>query len=185
MRFTLTYKGELPSRGKAVPRHALRRALHPQLRQLWMHPPLSACGHWLDPGVSGDQAGAALFTRGGHQFAVIVRRDIRLVAELDVLLLRPEQPGSILQDADIDNRFKTVFDALCYPQQDQQVPGDWHPGPEEEPLFCLLEDDRLVTRVTLDTDRLLAAENPEHVALTIRVQLRAFSPTWASVLLLS
>jgi hypothetical protein len=55
---------------------------------------------------------------------------------------------------------------------------------EERPLFCLLDDDRLVTRVNVDTDRLLAPTSADDVDLTIRVQLRASSPTWVSTQLL-
>jgi len=52
-------------------------------------------------------------------------------------------------------------------------------------LHCLLDDDRLITRVNVDTDRLLAPKSAEDVDLTIKVQLRASSPTYASVMLIS
>lgn len=91
-----------------------------------------------------------------------------------------------MQGADIDNRLKTLFDALRYPEKDQEVPSEWQPNAAEGevPMFCLLEDHRLVTRVQVAADRLLAPETPDEVALTIRVQLRTVSPTLASMALL-
>ena len=121
----------------------------------------------------------------GHSFAVLVLTRYKLVAELDILLLRPEDPGAILQRADIDNRLKTLFDALRRPVTAQEIPAEWSAPPEERPLHCLLDDDRLITRVNIDTDRLLAPTSPDDVDVIIRVQVRALSPTHASVMLIS
>jgi hypothetical protein len=41
-----------------------------------------------------------------HDLAVIVMRRYNLIAELDVLMLRRESSGRILQRADINNRLK-------------------------------------------------------------------------------
>jgi hypothetical protein len=42
---------------------------------------------------------------------------------LKITLLRPEEPGAIiLQSGDIDNRLKTLFDALSVPAQPNQLP---------------------------------------------------------------
>lgn len=186
MRFTLTYRGPLATRGSAQQKHALRRALHPQLKELWTHRPLETfASSWLNRNGGGDEPGRALRETDGHEFAVVVAGDQLLLAELDVLLLRPQNPGSILQHADIDNRLKTLFDALRYPEKHQEVPEDWAPPEDEQPLHCLLEDDRLISRVNVDTDRLLNPDSGDEVALTIRVRIRASAPTWRSVTLIS
>lgn len=189
MRFTLTYRGTLRgSRGGAAHKHEVRRALHPQLRELWTHQPLRhKAGTWLDsaPDPNKPEAGTALHEVEGRSFAVLVQAPLKLVVELDILLLRAEDPGAIVQRADIDNRLKTLFDALRRPDTAQEIPTKWIPTAEERPLHCLLDDDRLITRVNVDTDRLLAPKSAEDVDLTIRVQLRALSPTWASVMLIS
>ena len=190
VRFTLTYQG--PLRGStakvAQHKHEVRRALHPQLRALWGYEPLRGISdRWLRPvpyEFEGDDEVSAVREVAGQTFVVLVRSELKLVAELDILLLRPEPPGNILQRADIDNRLKVLFDALRRPENAQEIPGGWVPSSDEQPLFCLLDDDRLITRVNVDTDRLLAAESDDNVALTIRVSLRASSPTWASVGLL-
>jgi hypothetical protein len=108
-----------------------------------------------------------------------------LLAELDVLLLRPENPGSILQHADIDNRLKTLFDALRHPDKAQELPAGWVQHAGERPLHCLLDDDRLISRINVDTDRLLDPQGPDEVALTIRVRVRASTPTYGSASLIS
>lgn len=187
MRFTLTYQGSLPARGSSKQKHDLRRVLHLQLRELWNHEPLS--NHrdkWLDPKPDGGiEIGRALCRTGTHTFVALVKNDLRLVAELDILMLRPKRPGRIVQGADIDNQLKTLFDALRYPEKVQEIPAGWTPSAGEDPLFCLLEDDRLITRVNVDTDRLLGLTEPDDVELTIRVLIRASTPTYASVGLLS
>ena len=81
----------------------------------------------------------------------------------------------IIAGADIDNRLKTLFDALSWPTQTQQLPPGWAPGPDEQPLHCLLQDDRHITRVNIETDRWLGAPNLLHVRLFIRVKV------WAQV----
>lgn len=176
MRFTLIYRGPLPSTGSARQKHELRRQLHPQLKELWSHAPLASFGRrWLSD--EGREARRAIRQTGDNDFAVLVTSDLALIAEIDVLLLRPEHPGAILQGADIDNRLKTLFDALRYPDNPQEVPSDWRPTEDEAPLFCLLEDDRLITRVNVETARLLGPSQPDEVALTVRVQVRASRPT--------
>jgi len=189
MRFTLTYRGPLRgSKGNVAHKHAVRQALHPQLCELWTHEPLRhKAGTWLDsaPDASIPEAGVALHEVAGHSFAVLVQARLKLVAELDILLLRPQDPGAIVQRADIDNRLKTLFDALRCPDTEQEIPTECTPSAEDRPLHCLLDDDRLITRVNVDTDRLLAPKSTEDVDLTIKVQLRASSSTYASVMLIS
>lgn len=156
------------------------------MKELWEHPPLAQMKpEWLSaPSTTDPELGSALRSTGQHSFAVLVMQRFNLFAELDILMLRPEHPGRILQRADIDNRLKTLFDALRYPDKQQEVPATWSPSPDEQPLFCLLEDDRLVTRVNVEADRLLHPSSHDEAMLTIRVQLRTTSPTWATVSLI-
>jgi hypothetical protein len=188
MRFTLTYRGQLGGSGSKAPhKHAIRRQLHQQLQDLWRHKPLSEFADaWL--GISKDptaqNVGVALREVGGHSFVVLVQEQPQLVAELDILLLRPQAPGAIVQHTDIDNRLKVLFDALRRPQVSDEIPKGWMPDVGEKPLFCLLDDDRLVTRVNVETDRLLAPSSGDDVELTLRIQLRASRPSWNTVSLI-
>ncbi len=79
----------------------------------------------------------------------------------------------IQQGGDIDNRVKTLFDALRVPDEKQIE--KFVPAEGEVPFFCLLQDDVLVTGFSVKTERLLeppvAGERPTDVALTIGVKV--------------
>jgi hypothetical protein len=93
-----------------------------------------------------------------------------LICELRIFLLKPEAPGSLVTQAgDIDNRLKTLFDALRVPTENE-IPKDAKPEPDEDPFFCLLEDDSLIAKIEVDSDRLLRkTQKSTDVHLDIRV----------------
>jgi hypothetical protein len=76
------------------------------------------------------------------------------VCQLDILFLRREKPGSIVHGGDLDNRLKTLFDALRMPFDDSEL-GKVGPTSPDELLYCLLEDDSLISRVSVETHQLL------------------------------
>ena len=104
------------------------------------------------------------------------------MAELDILLLRPGEPGAVVhQDGDIDNQLKILFDAFRVPSAGE-LPIGAQPTADEQPyFFSLLEDDRLVVKVTAEVDRLLDAENADDVNAVIRVRTRATRQRWDNV----
>jgi hypothetical protein len=107
--------------------------------------------------------------------ASTVHSKLHLVAELEILFLRPEEPGHVVtQGGDIDDRLKTLLDALRMPKNPSEPPPGDAPTDGENPFFCLLEDDNLVTRVALTTDRLLEqSPDPNEVLLVMQVNVRA------------
>lgn len=155
-----------------------------------MHPALENDQDWvtpIDPESSSEEAGKLLSTVGDNTFAALVHPYLRLYCELDILVLRPETPGSIVSKfGDIDNQLKTLFDAMRKPIDISEVPVSWIPEADEQPLHCLMEDDKLITRVSVETDRLLIPSvDPLHVSLTIRVQIRGSAATWGNLGLIS
>ena len=102
------------------------------------------------------------------------------VAELEVTLLWPQTPGNIITSGgDIDNRLKTLFDALKVPSEPSALPIGTIPQLGEEPFFCLLEDDSLIARVSVETDRLLEpCSDTSMVRLFIRVKTRNIGAQW-------
>ncbi len=91
----------------------------------------------------------------GHVFAPLVARSLHLFLELEVLLLRAEAAGRIVSGGgDIDNRLKTLFDALRAPISKQEIK-DRARVSSRDPLVVLLEDDDRATRVNVETDRWL------------------------------
>ena len=175
MNFTLLYRGELPSRGSAREKHSIRQHLHVQLRDLWTRPPLSGLPRLHDPASEvGDLSLRRPFQ--GFEFLPLVAEQVGLVAELDVLVLWPAPPGSIIvAGGDIDNRLKTLLDALKAPREPKDLTGIAGPASSETPFFCLFDDDKLVTRLNVETDRLLEPGVPNSLAVVIvRVETKQF-----------
>ena len=170
MRFRLHYKGPLKSNGRAKDKQRLRRAFLPQLRDLWDRRPL------VDQKAEflrSDYELSAIKSVREWNFASVVNSKNNLVAELDILVLDPEEPGAVItQGGDIDNRLKTLFDALSIPRKNQ-IPDDDAPAHDEDPFHCLLEDDNLITGVRVTVDRLLGeSEGSSDVAVVICVDVR-------------
>ena len=94
----------------------------------------------------------------------LVSQFFMVACSLNILFLRREGPGSLVKSGgDIDNRLKVLFDALRMPQTCDEVCGE-APTPGEEPFYCLLEDDRLISKVTVETNWLLTPLEPnEHI----------------------
>jgi hypothetical protein len=181
MRFTLTYQGELPPNANTQQKWRIRRALEPQLRRLWEQPPVSDIAKYKDPNYEPADCyvGKSKF---GLEFIPLITTALQLRAELDVLLLAANLPGDIIrQGGDIDNRLKTLFDALSMPASAQQVPDNADAEPDKR-VFCLLEDDKLVTAVRVFNDRLLfLPDRSNDVLAVIRVHPLAFRPTLANL----
>jgi hypothetical protein len=144
VKFTLTYDGDLRSSGngskKVRDKWEIRKQFDPQLRELWkISPGLQLAkrhsvipktdGFWMidthhsDPG-SGPQNEmrdnhmdlCAPIECGGRSFLPLVRETHALMCGLKILFLRKEKPGRVYQGGDLDNRVKTLLDALCIPQ---------------------------------------------------------------------
>ncbi len=167
MRFTLTYRGPLKANGDPTEKQRIRRYFHPQLARLWTQPPLSDL-----PGLLGGQSahGNVLYTVLPFTFAAIVSSRLHMYAGLEVDFLRPGPPGQLITSGgDIDNRLKTLLDALAVPQPGA-LPARDLPSSDETILHCLLEDDALIGSLTVQTDRLLDTDDAKAVQLQIRVQ---------------
>jgi hypothetical protein len=71
------------------------------------------------------------------------------------LFLRRDIPGSAIGAGDLDNRIKTLIDTLRRPLNANKARGNEMPAEGEDPFYCLLEDDRLVSHLEVETDTLL------------------------------
>lgn len=111
---------------------------------------------------------------GPFTFAPLITEEVSAVAELSLSLLRPEPPGGLItRGGDIDNRLKTLFDALAMPPQPNALPPGSTPVVGENPLYCLLEDDNLIVSISVRTEQLLEpVSDPSVVDITIGVQTR-------------
>jgi len=172
MIFVLHYRGPLRANGRPAHKHDLRRVFHSQIGALWDQPPLNDRRDWLEP--RGDDGSYSLHrAMNPFVFVPLITENMGLFAELELDLLRSEPPGRLLtQGGDIDNRLKTLFDALTMPRHPNALPDATTPQAGERPFFCLLEDDNLVTSLSVRTSQLLERNVDDSVVeLLIRVRI--------------
>ena len=164
MEFRLLYDGMLLASGQAKHKHDIRRVFHKQLKRLWnTNPHLKERAHRTETVKVGDgpqvttldiDKMADNYRIGSYRCVPLVTTYLELACGLDLLFLRYDQPGrTLIQSGHIDNRIKTLLDALRRPQTVEEACGA--PTAEEDPLFCLLEDDKLITNLAISTDLLL------------------------------
>ena len=179
MRFILHYQGPLKSNGSLEHKHRIRTHFHSQLKTLWRCPPLNGHPNLLSPRTEG--RASSLRNVGPHTFAPVVTEELRLVAEVGVTMLRPQAPGGLItQGGDIDNRLKTLFDALRMPKEGE-LPKDFQPPPEGEPFLCVLEDDSQIIAVSVRAEQLLDSSiNQSDVILLLAVETKALAALWGN-----
>jgi len=165
MEFALKYSGSLKANAGIDDKHRIRQAFHLQMKELWNHEPLSSHTHLKD------QLARSV---GCFRFIPLVTFSLAFTADVNILMLREGTPGNIfVEGGDIDNRLKTLFDSLRVPSSLSELPHNASPGAGEDPFYCLLEDDNLITRVAVDTDRLLTPrENKSQVEMFLRINIR-------------
>ncbi len=180
MRFRLVYRGPLASNGSAKQKQDIRRVLHPQIAALWKQPPLTDYPEYLEA-VPSTGTISLVHQVANFTFVGLVSSRINLIAELDITFFRRQPPGELLKHGgDIDNRIKTMLDALRVPAS-QEIPTGDAPAPGETPFHCLLQDDALVSRLTVDTERWLEDVPENEVMLVIQVNTRPTRGTWGNI----
>jgi len=206
MKFTLVFEGDLKANGNATAKQVIREKFHPQLAELWKDDPRlkSMQGRryistdqgglmwWenhhsievTEPEIPHHQAadGSRIpashidlcepILKKGISFLPLVRDRTALRCALKIFFLRNEPPGGIYTNGDIDNRLKTLLDALSVPQHDEQVVQC------ASPMYCLLEDDNLITAIDVQTHRRLAGPHSSvnYVHMLIEVDVRVVNP---------
>ncbi len=198
MEFRLLFEGRLPSGGNAVEKHTIRKSFHPQLRRLWHVnnnlrqlatnswtplpqlngvdlPSLPTADERLELGLA---AIGKKWNRAGYNLVPLVTPDMALRCSVDIVFLRPEDDRGILKNGDIDNKLKTLFDALRMPESAAET-GNAVPDADDDPLFVLLQDDGLISEVKVATDQLLMLPNERrirsddaHVIIHVRLNHR-------------
>ncbi len=178
MQFTLIYRGRLPANGDAKSKQVIRRQLHPQLKHLFSYPPLNRHTSTMLCEIQNLRPNI-IEHLDNFRFAPIITTKYDLVASIELLFLHPEPPGRLItQGGDIDNRLKTLFDALRMPRVSSEIPANDVPLQDENPFFCLLQDDALITDISVKTDVLLEPNiNQSEAHLFIRVRTTTVETT--------
>jgi len=193
--FRLFYRGPLPSEQASGSRkkykNAIRRELHPQLREFWDREMVGSKGMSFasnpdvprakrNPEEIAEHHKRANKNNAIYRFVPLIGERFGISCSLDILFMRRDTPGGLIQHrGDIDNRIKVLFDALRMPQNSSELPDD-PPAADENPFFCLMEDDKFVTGVNVVTDRLLVPAGgslglgENDVVLVIGVRTKVF-----------
>jgi hypothetical protein len=177
MNFTLTYNGDLKPNGSIEDKQMIRRLFHRQLFELWKHTPFTEL---KSPSES------LIKKIGDRSFFPLVSEARNEIAELQIIMLRSKLgPGYIVgRGGDIDNHLKTLFDSLRMPQQKSEIPINDQLEENEDPFFCLLEDDKLITKISVSTDRLLEpSESNSYVKLLVQVQIKKLPVIGANMII--
>ena len=188
-------------------KHEIRRVFHRQMKRLWetdgflrnyrIDPKSRHIGD--SPSSAADTAYAAWappedklkplvdivadrHRMYGYRFVPLVTSYFHLLCSLHILFLRHDIPGSAIQAGDIDNRIKTLIDALSIPPDQTGLVGeDGTPRDGEDPFFCLLQDDNLVGGFSVETDTLLNPpcdpEGDRAAKIVVTVELRPYFAT--------
>jgi hypothetical protein len=185
VQFRLTYDGELlgASRSDTRAKHKeqIRRIFSHQLKHLFKMSPrlrkmLVRETEWVGRNrrvthFSDVEALGNKFRMGNLLCVPLATEALDLTCGLEILFLQPDYPGmSLVRSGDLDNRLKTIFDALRRPLNMEEICGGI--PAEEVPVFCLLEDDKFITHLSVTTDLLLEPNSDaNHVRLVIKVTL--------------
>jgi hypothetical protein len=191
MRFTLIYDGPLPAQtahdSRINYKQEIRNQLHPQLAELWTtHPALhKAFERWQEHKESLVFEGLILTSKvGNFRFLPLVTKDAYLLCELDILFLRYEPKGNIVNEyGDLDNRLKVLFDALRMPKDAGELPA--LASPPGDPFFVLLQDDSLITGFRVNSEKLLQSSSAvlNQVRLVINVTVKVYQLTYGNMAL--
>ncbi len=189
--------------GRAKQKHLLRKEFHKQLRELWkQHPDLreQAQSKFIVTTTSPNRLGypgpgvkriipvvgkappnAKTWVEHiaddhhlcGGRFVPLVSKLGGFTCSLEVLFLRRDNPGHLITSGgDIDNRIKVLLDGLRMPQTAAEF-GGLPLDTGEDPFFCLLEDDNLITSLSVVTDRLLVPQDVNENAHDVHLIIRA------------
>jgi hypothetical protein len=163
--FILRYRGPLSTSRSHAPndKHRVREYLHPQLAELCRTQPFYQKAQIPDLPAAELKGPEAVnipphtdfycVPLGGYEFVPLISRNGGVVCQLDITWFRREEAGKIVDGGDIDNRLKTLFDGLRMPLDEKEIiePA----SPNDARRYCLLQDDRLITKLSVSTYQLL------------------------------
>jgi len=182
MEFNLIYRKAIPSGNNPdkQKKHQVREIFHPQLKRLWQQFPLIHYKDYLKdipykeefntyPNPTIDDYSdefSVIRTVGEFKFAPLICKGLGLYCEIEIKMLNAGS-SKVINHGDLDNKLKTLFDGLRYPNQLQEIPSNFSQE-DEKPFYCLLENDDLIKKVSVSVDQLLyPEEESDNVDLTL------------------
>ncbi|HTR26216.1 MAG TPA: RusA family crossover junction endodeoxyribonuclease [Terriglobales bacterium] len=174
MKIDLTYDGLLLSstdkHARVKNKNQIRFDLDKQLYEVWL------AGSFKRFQLEENHMYEAALQFGDIVFVPLLARKMNASCRLEIQFLRTEHAGEITHGGDLDNRMKTLLDALRLPQNDSEIVAELADQKfgDERPCVCLLEDDALVTELIIRTRRIMKPMPKNHVRLVISAE---FNPS--------
>lgn len=195
MEFRLVYSGSLikSHQGRSFwEKHQIRKYFHDQLKTLWeTHPVFQfyTQPHHVERGGFSDYVVRHYTTIDEiaaqyEGYVPLAAASYGAVCELEILFLRQEPPGGIINHSagggDIDNRLKVLIDALSIPPRGTKPPVKQGDSPDPSPFYVLMSDDSIITSLKVTVDRLLVPlqepPNPSDACVVIHVNVKTYNP---------
>ena len=180
MEFCLHYNGKLKSQDNAAGKHQIRIALHDQIKSLCNSEPFSVV---FEPDLKGTRdSGKPMFLElGSKRYWFLISEHLATVADLKITVLVPHKVGKLVQNGgDIDNRIKTLFDGLRIPSVSSEIPSSDAFDYSKSGMFCLLQDDKLINRISIQTYQDHAPLDNDSVRCIIEIQTKITASYWGN-----
>jgi hypothetical protein len=180
--FCLHYSGKLKSRDSAAGKHQIRQALHSQVKALCSSKSFAVAFENDRKGTRPEGEEPLYTDIGDKRYWFLISEHLATVVNLSITLLVPHEVGRIVHNGgDIDNRVKTLFDALRVPSLASEIPAGDSFDYGTDGMYCLLQDDKLINRVTLRSYQNYAPIDPETVMVLLEVETKITRALWGNL----
>jgi hypothetical protein len=195
--FFLNYRGPLratqrdPKEGTSIKaahwqlKHLMRKGFHRSLKRHWELTPflMNAQQPPVDTKPYHIERLAQEFQISPWGFVPLVTGRLQLLTTIDIWIQRLDNASSSVWSGDVDNRVKTIIDALEVPSANDGY-ASLTPEAGEQPFFCLLENDKYLNNVAVETSALLDAPDgadQSYADVRIRVRIRPDNLTLSNI----
>ena len=173
MEFCLHYYGKLKSRDNAAGKHEIRKALHEQIKSLCMSEPFVHSFKSDLDGTRNAKEEPMFVEHNNKRYWFLISEYLATVIDINITILVPHEVGRIVQNGgDIDNRIKTLFDALRAPSVESEIPSKDAFDYGSSGMYCLLQDDKLINRVSIRSYQDHAQIDKDSVRCFIEVETK-------------
>ena len=169
MHITLTYEGKLWGNSRKISDVSnIRKYFSDLLEKFSNTEQFDYVKNYSDPNPSSSSIYIGKKV-GDFVFIPFISKKMNTTCSLKIHLLRGLRPHNpVLYDVDLDNRVKTLIDCLRAPSQ----MGEIDPKFADRTPYVLLEDDCLVSGLTVTTDHYLANDNGDTVFAMVTAEIR-------------
>ena len=178
MEFCLHYYGVLKSADNASGKHAIRKELHAQIKSLCLSTAFESAFN-----ESKKPEDSLFIEHGSKRYWFLISEKLSTILDVHITLFAPHKIDSIINNGgDIDNRIKTLFDAMRAPSVASEIPkNDDFDYQAEGGMYCLLQDDKLINRISVQSYQDHSPESPNHVRCLIECKTRITAALWGNL----